>query len=64
MAFALAIGAALVGVAAMIALLASLWIVLQSKLGDAGAALIVGVIGLLISGGLLWLAHHTTESTK
>jgi uncharacterized protein (DUF983 family) len=51
-------------VAAVIALLAALWIVLESQMGDAGAALVVGVIGLIIAGGLLWLANHATRSTK
>ena len=46
------------------ALLAALFIVLAAQVGNAGAALIVGVLALFISGGLLWLASKTANPTK
>lgn len=54
----------MVGVGAIVALLAALYMVLSTQLGDAGAALAVGILGLLIAGGLLWLASKAVNPTK
>lgn len=64
LAFAFALGAIMVGIGAIVALLAALFMVLSTQLGDAGAALAVGILGLLIAGGLLWLASKTVNPTK
>lgn len=64
LAFAFVLAAMMIAVAAIIALLAALFIVLAAQVGNAGAALIVGVLALFISGGLLWLASKTANPTK
>jgi len=64
MAFAFVLGAMLIAVAAIVSLLAALYMVLAKYLTDAGAALSVGLLGLLIAGGMLWLASKTANPTK